>query len=211
MDEQYELKNDILLVAYFMNENGWNAISKTNFQRVLYFSATLSPVFMNEYEWSYNFANTLFGPINRDLTAELEELYAKRLLCLAERKIALNRVEEKYFISEQGIDTVTNIIMKIIAEESKILWLKLIVKVLSIYEESFLSKLIKEDPNVSNMNNNSQKAIIPIGNNDDNLSKELLLYLQSAGKEKLKLENDTDEEYLMLFFDLLYRKYKEGR
>ena len=53
MENQYELKNDILIVAYFMEKGGWNAVSKTNFQRVLYFAAVLSPAFLKDYEWTY--------------------------------------------------------------------------------------------------------------------------------------------------------------
>ena len=66
---------------------------------------------MPEYEWPYSFANTIFGPINRDLTSELEELYAKGLLELFDRKIVANRVEEKYCISKQGIQIVNDTII----------------------------------------------------------------------------------------------------
>lgn len=96
-------------------------------------------------------------------------------------------------------------------EISKILWLETIVKALTIYEDNFLSKLIKEDPNVSYMNSGNQKTKIPTSNTEDNLSNELVKYLEEHGKEKLSLERKADEEYLLLFFDLLYRKYKGGR
>ncbi|MGB4661115.1 MAG: hypothetical protein WBI07_18230 [Mobilitalea sp.] len=211
MEEQYELKNDILIVAYFMSKNGWNAASKTNFQRILYFAAVLSPTVLPDYEWPYGFANTMYGPVNRDLTSELEELFAKGLLELYDRKIVANRVEEKYCISEQGDNTVKNSIMQLYSEASKILWLETMVKVLSLYEDNFLSKLIKEDPNISYMNNGNQKSKISIENKEDNLSNELLKYLETTGKAKMQLEKPADEEYLMLFFDLLYRKYKGGR
>lgn len=211
MGSQYELKNDILMVAYYMEENGWNAVNKTNFQRVLYFAAVLSPTFLNEYEWTYSFANTMFGPINKDLTTELEELFAKGLLILADRRIIPNRVEEKYCISPQGKRVVENSIMKLSSESSKRLWLESIVKVLSIYEDNFLSKLIKEDPNVSFMNEGNQKSKISINNTEENLSNELLKYLEESGRKRFKLEGKADEEYLLLFFDLLYRKYKGGK
>lgn len=208
MENQYELKNDILIVAYYMERGGWGAVSKTNFQRVLYFAAVLSPAFLKGYEWTYSFFNTMYGPVNRDLTTELEELFAKGLLLLVERKIVPNRVEEKYSISPQGEKIVENHIMKLEYESSKILWLETMVKVLTIYEDNFLSKLIKEDPNVSYMNSGNQKTKIPTNNTEDNLSNELLKYLEENGKEKLKLDGKADEEYLLLFFDLLYRKYK---
>ena len=109
MENQYELKNDILIVAYFMEKGGWNAVSKANFQRVLYFAAVLSPAFLKDYEWTYGFYNTMYGPINKDLTTELEELFAKGLLSLVNRKITSNRVEEKYVISIQGKRIVENV------------------------------------------------------------------------------------------------------
>lgn len=211
MENQYELKNDILIVAYYMDKSGWKAASKTNFQRVLYFAAVLSPTFLPDYEWTYSFANTMFGPINKDLTMELEELFAKNLLSLIDRKIITNRVEEKYCISQQGKMVVENHIMKLNYESSKILWIEIIVKVLSIYEDNFLSKLIKEDPNVSYMNAGNQKTRISLDNTEDNLSNELMKYLEENGKKKFMLERQADEEYLLLFFDLLYRKYKGGR
>lgn len=211
MGNQYELKNDILIVAYYMDKNGWKAASKTNFQRVLYFAAVLSPTFLSDYEWTYGFANTMFGPSNKDLTSELEELFTKDLLALADRKIITNRVEEKYCISQKGKMVVENSIMKLNYESSKILWIEIMVRVLSIYEDNFLSKLIKEDPNISFMNAGNQKTRIPLDDTQDNLSNELMKYLEENGKKKLELEGKADEEYLLLFFDLLYRKYKGGR
>lgn len=210
MENQYELKNDILIVAYYMEKEGWSAVSKTNFQRVLYFAEVLSPTFLKDYEWKYSFYNTLYGPATKDLTAELDELFAKGLLSLADRKIIPNRVEEKYVISLQGKKVVEDL-MKLNYETSKILWFETIVKVLTIYEDNFLSKLIKEDPNVSFMNSGNQKTKIPTNNTEDNLSNELIKYLEENGKTKLKLDGKADEEYLLLFFDLLYRKYKGGR
>lgn len=211
MENQYELKNDILIVAYYMDKNGWKAASKTNYQRVLYFAAALSPTFLPEYEWTYSFANTMFGPVNKDLTMELEDLFTKGLLSLTDRRIITNRVEEKYCISPKGKIIVENSIMKLNYESSKILWIETIVKVLSIYEDNFLSKLIKEDPNVSYMNAGNQKTRIPLNDTEDNLSNELMKYLEESGRKKLMLEGKADEEYLLLFFDLLYRKYKGGR
>lgn len=210
MENQYELKNDILIVAYYMEKEGWSAVRKTNFQRVLYFAAVLSPTFLKDYEWKYSFYYTLYGPVTKDLTAELDELFAKGLLSLADRKIIPNRVEEKYVISLQGKKVVEDL-MKLNYETSKILWLETIVKVLTIYEDNFLSKLIKEDPNVSFMNSGNQKTKIPINDTEDNLSNELVKYLEENGKTKLRLDGKADEEYLLLFFDLLYRKYKGGR
>ena len=136
---QYELKNDILIVAYYMEKGGWNAISKTNFQRVLYFAATLSPAFLKDYEWTYSFYNTIYGPVNRDLTMDLEELFAKELLLLVDRKVIPNRVEEKYAISSKGRKVVENNIMKLDYKKSKVLWLETVVKVLTIYADNFLS------------------------------------------------------------------------
>lgn len=211
MENQYELKNDILIVAYFVGKEGGNAISKTNFQRILYFAAVLSPTFLKDYEWTYNFYNTMHGPINKDLTVELEELFAKGLLELKERKIISNRVEEKYMISTRGEIVVEQQMMKLNHMIPKILWLKTIVKVLTIYEDSFLSKLIKEDPTLSFMNSGNQKTKIPTSDTEDNVSNELIKYLEENGRKKFSLERDADEEYLLLFFDLLYRRYKGGR
>lgn len=211
MENQYELKNDILIVAYYMEKEGWGAVSKTNFQRVLYFAAVLSPKFLKDYEWTYNFYNTMYGPVNNDLTKELDELSVKELLSVADRKKFSNRVEEKYVISIQGKAVVENLFKKLKKETSKILWLETIVKALTIYEDNFLSKLIKEDPNISSMNLGNQKTKIPTNDTEDNLSNELMKYLEENGREKLKLEGKADEEYLLLFFDLLYRKYKGGK
>ena len=211
MEENFTLKNDILCIAYYMKKNGWEGISKTNFHRVLYFAAVLSTVFLKDYEWTYSFSNTIFGPRNKDITGELDELFMKGFLMLSNRKVISNRVEEKYVISDAGCEALEKTCFILDSEKSKLLWLEIIVNVLSVYGESFLSKLIKEDPNVSSMNSLHQNGNIPCTNTDENLTIELYKYLKKSGKDRLNLESSLDEEYLMLFFDLLYRKYKEDK
>ena len=61
------------------------------------------------------------------------------------------------------------------------------------------------------MNSLHQNGNIPCTNTDENLTIELYKYLKKSGKDRLNLESSLDEEYLMLFFDLLYRKYKEDK
>ncbi len=210
MKEEHIINNDLVTVAYFMYENGWDGSNKSNFQRVLYFSAALSPIFIRDYNWNYSFSNTIFGPYNSMIKNELEKLSIKGLLELTERKVYINRVEERYIITSKGKTWCEDLLFRINSENAKIKWFKIIVKVLSIYGENFLSKLIKEDPNVYSQNEINRNARIITDNSEENLSKEFFEFLKEKGKDKLNIESQKDEDYLLLFFDILYRKYKGG-
>ncbi|MGP3610637.1 hypothetical protein [Anoxybacteroides rupiense] len=202
------LRNDILLVAYFINKNNWSSASKTSFQRILYFAAVLSPIFIPKEEWVYDFSNTIFGPYNNEISKKIQELLAKELLEVEERKYFSNRIEERFRISNKGIDTCENILFKMKTLESKIEWFDIIVKTLSIYGEEFLSKLIKTDPNVVSQNMINAYRKIPINDSEHNVSKEFFIYIKEKGKESLNLKTKEDKDFLLVFFDILYRKYK---
>ena len=80
------------------------------------------------------------------------------------------------------------------------------VKVLSIYGSEFLVKLIKEDPNVNSLNKINKRSKIVTDDSEDNLSKEFFKFLKNNSIKKNS--EITDEDNLLLFFDVLYRKYK---
>ncbi|MBG9787022.1 hypothetical protein [Brevibacillus laterosporus] len=202
------LKNDIITVSYFFKKNSWESANKTSYHRVLYFAAVLSPVFLPEEEWVYDFSNTFFGPYNKDISEMVTELSNKGLLEVMERNIYSNRVEERFVISSLGIKICENIIFKLDNNSSKVQWFEIIVKTLSIYGESFLSKLIKNDPNVVDLNMINSYKKITIDNSADNISKEFFNFLKKKGIERLNLDTKQDKEFLLLFFDVLYRKYK---
>ncbi|WP_025692932.1 hypothetical protein [Paenibacillus zanthoxyli] len=207
---QFSINNDLLFVSYFMNENGWDSANKSSYQRILYFSAALSPIFIPHEKWAYGFSNTMFGPYNEDISKQLNELFLKGLLNLEERKRYSNRIEERYKISRKGIDRCDSYFFKLHHLKAKVSWLKIIVMTLSIYGESFLSKIIKEDPNVVSQNMDNVYEKIILDDSDNNVTKAFFDFLRSKGQQKLILEDDSNQEYLLLFFDILYRKYKGG-
>ncbi len=211
MTKNYNINNDILIVAYFMNENGWEAANKSGFQRILYFSAVLSPIFVPHETWTYSFSNTMFGPYNNEISKILGNLSVKGLLSLEERKFYSNRMEERYKISEKGSNECINKLFLINSLDSKVAWFETIVKVLSIYGESFISKLVKEDPNVLSFNLANNTSKLPTGNTEDNLSMEFFEFIKNKGKERLNLNETSDQDYLLIFFDILYRRYKGGK
>jgi hypothetical protein len=205
------LRNDILLAAYFIDKNNWVSASKTSFQRILYFSAVLSPIFMPKEKWVYDFSNTIFGPYNNEIQKKIQELLAKELLVLDERKFFSNRIEERYKISQKGNLMCENILFKINRLSSKIEWFDIIVKTLSIYGEEFLSKLIKTDPNVVNQTMQNTYKRITIDDSEGNISKEFFNYIKEKGKQNINIGTKEDKDFLLLFFDILYRKYKGER
>jgi uncharacterized protein YwgA len=207
-NENTILKNDIITVSYFLNKNSWPSINKTTYHRILYFAAVLSPIFLPDEEWVYDFSNTFFGPYNKDISEMVTELSNKGLLEVVERKILQNRVEERFVISSSGIKACENVIFKLNINASKVEWFEIIVKTLSIYGESFLSKLIKQDPNVVDLNMINSSRKITIDNSTENISKEFFNFLKAKGVKKLNLDSRHDKEFLLLFFDVLYRKYK---
>ena len=77
MNNSYNISNDILAISYYVNKNNWQDVSKTNYHRILYFSATLSPIFAPDYNWKYYFSNTLFGPYNSEISDSLQRLSVK--------------------------------------------------------------------------------------------------------------------------------------
>ncbi|MBT2653224.1 hypothetical protein [Oceanobacillus sp. ISL-73] len=207
-NEQVTLKNDIITVSYFLKKNSWESANKTSYHRILYFSAVLSPVFLPNEEWVYDFSNTFFGPYNKDISELITELSNKGLLEVTERNIYSNRVEERFAISKIGSKVCENYIFKLDNNASKVDWFEVMVKTLSVYGENFLSKLIKNDPNVVELNMINSSRKITIDNSTDNISKEFFNFLKQKGMERLNLDTKQDKEFLLLFFDVLYRKYK---
>ncbi|MCP1312591.1 hypothetical protein [Paenibacillus tyrfis] len=204
------IKNDILIIAYYLKEYGWREVNKSTFQRLLYFSAVLSPIFMPKEEWAYNFANTLFGPYNNELSVEINDLETKGFLVLEERKIYSNRVEDRFTISQYGIDIFEKRLLSIDTLKSKISWFNVLVRTLSLYGEEFLSKLVKEDPNIYYQNEMNRRSRLITDDSSDNLSKEFFEFIKEKGiGEDINLANNQD--YLLLFFDVLYQKYKGGK
>ena len=205
----FKLKNDIIAISYYANQNDWKNISKTNYQRILYFSAVLAPIFAPNTNWSYGFNNTIFGPYNTEITDSLKELNVKDLITEVNRAIHVNKVYTDYVISKKGIDLFENKLYKIESEQAKYKWFSIVVKVLSIYGSDFMVKLIKNDPNVVFQDENRLQEKLVIDNTSDNLSKEFFMYIKG---NNLATENNlVDEDILLVFFDILYRKYKGGQ
>ncbi|AMN32110.1 hypothetical protein LI058_15125 [Clostridium perfringens] len=204
MNKNYSISNDILVISYYINKNHWKNVSKTNYQRILYFSEALSPIFAPNYNWSYYFSNTIFGPYNSEIAESLQELSVKQFIKITERKVSANRVFENYCITEKGKLICESVLFKIESETDKYKCFKMVVKVLSIYGSDFLVKLIKSDPNINSLNKINKMSRIVTDNSEENLSKEFFMFL------KKRNTSITDEDTLLLFFDILYRKYKGG-
>lgn len=131
------MKNDLLIIAYNMSEDGWSGANKSTFQRILYFSAALSPIFIPNNIWSYNFSNTLFGPYNNEISVQMNDLHVKGFFELESRKIYATRVEDRYSISDRGKAVCRNNLFLIDTLRSKVAWFNILVKALSIYGEDF--------------------------------------------------------------------------
>ncbi|MFP3681502.1 hypothetical protein SB725_30950, partial [Pseudomonas sp. SIMBA_041] len=71
--------------------------------------------------------------------------------------------------------------------EKKIIWFSILVKALSIYGEDFLSKLVKEDPNVHYQNAMNKRSKIITDESAENLSKEFFNFIKSKGKSDLNI------------------------
>lgn len=201
------LKNDLLIIAYFLKKHGWKEANKSTFQRILYFSAALSPIFLPHENWEYFFSNTLFGPYNSDLSVEMSDLQTKEFLNLEERKIYSNRIEERYSISNKGIEMCEKQLFLLRPLKERIIWFDNLVKTLSMYGEEFLSKLVKEDPNIYYQNKMNKKVKIITDDSTENLSKEFFEFLKLHGLEN-KYKYSNNQDILLLFFDILYQKYK---
>lgn len=194
------------MISYFFHLNNWESANKVSYQRVLYFSAALSPIFIKGSKWDYDFSNTLFGPYNNEISENLQDLYIKNDLELVNRNIYANRIEESFRITPEGIKKCETYLFKLSSNNAKVEWFKIIVNVLSLYGESFLSKLVKSDPNVLNMNEINNNGKITLDASSNNISKEFFEYLQSI--EVKNLDNKKNLDILLIYFDILFRKYK---
>ena len=210
MDVSLKINNDLLLVAFFMKENAWKNVNQTNFHRVLYFSAVLAPIYLFDEKWGYDFSNTIYGPSNIIITEQLRELSVKGFLEIEKITVLTNRTEELYCITDEGIGFCKTVLFCLKNKKKRVAWFKIIVKLLSLYGNDFMSKLIKEEPNIHNQSLENQKSKLFIDNSENNLSKQFFEFLKKQTDETLDSKNMKNEDYLLLFFDILYRKYKEG-
>lgn len=202
-----EIKDDILIISYFFHVNGWESANKISYQRVLYFAMVLSSLFVKGKTWSYDFSNTFFGPYNNEIVDALEDLCVKNILELVNRKIYSNRIEESYTITNLGKEHCEKTLFKLRKNEEKKEWFGLVVKTLSLYGEPFFSKLVKADPNVISMTESNDFGKIIADDSANNISKNFFIYLKEKGRMEFSIENDLD--ILLMYFDVLYRKYRE--
>lgn len=194
-----------------MDKYGWKDVYKSNFQRVLYFAAILAPVFLMDGNWGYDFYYTIFGPYNDEIKESLRKLSTKGLITKSEIKIYANRTEVKYNISSKGIESCEKILFIIDDLKLRVKWFDIVIKVLSIYGNDFMSRLVKQEPNVIEQDQSNDKRRLASDNSENNLSKMLYEFLKERGKEKFSIEQYSDEESVLLFFEVLYRKYVESR
>lgn len=211
MKKQDIMKNDILIASYFMNKYGWKDVYKSNFQRVLYFATVLAPVFLKDYNWGYDFYNTIFGPYNNEIKEYIGKLSTKGLIKKSETRIYSNRTVVKYNITIKGIESCEKVLFRINDINSRIKWFEIIIKVLSIYGNDFMSRLVKQEPNIVEQGESNFRTRLVTDNSDENMSKMLYDFLKSRGKEKFSIDQNSDEENILLFFEVLYRKYIESR
>lgn len=54
----------------------------------------------------------------------------------------------------------------------------------------------------------NRRAKLITDESEENLTKEFFEYIKVKGKRDLNLELQDDQDYLLLFFDVLYQKYK---
>src|SRR5262245_55981249 len=100
--------NDALFVLDSANKLNWPDLTRTNFQKILYFCSVLSALV--KIDWRYDFTNAPYGPFNRQIHQAVDNLVIRGYANMEEIKIQKDsKLRARYTISNTGIHEVKQI------------------------------------------------------------------------------------------------------
>lgn len=199
--------NDILFALYGANLINWSTLTRTNFQKILFFCATLSP--MIDIEWGYTFTNFSYGPFNRDVHQAPELLIPYGYIEMVNFKYQKDsKVRATYKITDLGNKEV-DLISMLSKERKRRDWIILVMNILDIYGPKMVVKLAYQEPTFSEIRKQNQKVI--------NLSKEQNLSLHLIDKISTTLDKDFNTSLdsvtskLIVYFDFISKDIATGK
>lgn len=199
--------NDVLFVLYSGNSLEWIDLNRTNFQKILYLSAALSPLV--KIDWGYEFTNAPYGPFNREIYRASDRLkhygYADVTELLIQKD---SKMRISYKITEKGRAEV-NSIRRLRKEQDRLLWISTVMKVLDIYGPTVITKLAYKEPTFSKMRKENKGGVIDLSP-DENRSIRLLRLIADEMNKEFSIELDTLMSNLIAYFDFLSRDIGQG-
>ena len=202
MDENILGLNDTLSVLSVADWLNWQPVSRTNFQKVLYFCAVLSPLI--ELNWKYYFSNAPYGPFNRTLLKAPDRLViygdAKVSDVLIQRD---SKLRATYLITERG-KTKISTITRLESENQRYQWIHLVMSVLSMYGQGFITKLAYQEPNFERVRNGNIGGIIDL---EENLSVELINNIEEEFRHYSEIQLDTNASKMLAYFDYISSEF----
>jgi uncharacterized protein YwgA len=192
--------NDALFALYAAHELGWSHLNRTNFQKILYFCAALSPLV--DVEWGYEFTNAPYGPFNSEVSQAPDRLvvrygYAEVVNVTVQKD---SKMRADYQITERGKQQVERI-TKLKRERKRADWIFLVIKILDIYGSRIITKLAYREPTFSKVRKQNQKTINLSVN--ENRSIELLDELAAELEREHSITLDTLASKVIVYFDFL--------
>ncbi len=198
--------NDVLFVLYAADSLGWPDLNRTNFQKILFFCATLAPLV--EIRWEYEFTNAPYGPFNRNIFRAADFIvpygYAKVTSLTLQKD---SKLRARYRITPKGIYEVDRI-CQLDTERKRLEWITLVLKVLDIYGPKMVTKLAYKEPTFSQVRSQNQRLIdLSL---DENRSIELLEKLTAELDIQYSVKLDTLVSRLIVYFDFLSSDTSQG-
>jgi len=192
--------NDSLFVLHSADKLYWPDLTRTNFQKILYFCSVLSP--MARITWDYDFVNALYGPFNRQIHYAIDNLVGYGFASIEELIIQTDsKFRARYKISDIGVREVIRI-TRLRKEQERLDWIHEIMKVLDVYGQTLITKLAYKEPTFSSMRTHNRSGVIDL-DLEENESMMLLEQLDLELKKKYAINLDTITSKLITYFGYL--------
>lgn len=193
--------NDALFVLYSASVLTWPDLTRTNFQKILYFCSVLSP--LAKINWDYDFSNAPFGPFSREIHRAVDILVVYGYAQVEELTIQKDaKLRVRYKISNNGVKEVSQI-KRLKKEQERLDWIYTIMKVLDVYGQTVITKLAYMEPTFYSMRRRNKGGIINLGM-EENQSIMLMEKVDSELQQKYLINLDTLASKLITYFSYLY-------
>ena len=208
MFEKRIFLNDVLFVLYAGDALGWPDLTRTNFQKILYFSAVLAS--LEQKQWEYEFTNAPYGPFNSEIHKASDLLvvpygYAATTELVVQRD---SKMRARYKITPKGSVEV-RAICRLQRERQRLEWISTVMKVLDIYGPTVVTKLAYEEPTFRRMRKDNKAGKIDLSP-DENQSIQLIARFSTELEKKYQINLDTTLSKLITYFDFLSKEISYG-
>ncbi len=192
--------NDALFVLHSARILNWPDLTRTNFQKILYFCSVLSP--LAKITWGYDFINAPYGPFSRQIHRAVDTLVVYGYAQIEELTVQKDtKLRVRYKISDTGVREVSQI-SRLRQEQERLDWVHTIMKVLDVYGQTVITKLAYKEPTFYSMRRHNRGGIIDLGTKE-NESIMLLEQVENELRRRYTINLDTLISKLIAYFSYL--------